>query len=182
MWGTSYFYTAQRKRSAEACCELKDNLHFSSAQLKDLHSHIAVRAVVSKCAPLLLEGDEVPDGHHGVIRHIEVEQFHTGEGVESIELTRRSCEILSHKEAVWGKYKAHHSHLILKKGLWLILLLSLKHKTLNEDHYLILSVMTSFSLSLANRLEARSSKYVIRPLNVFKRSWERYMYAGSRSA
>lgn len=49
-----------------------------------LHCHIAVWAAVSKRAPLLLEGDEVPDGHHCVFRHTEVEQLHTGEGVESI--------------------------------------------------------------------------------------------------
>lgn len=65
-----------------------------------LHSHVAVRAAVSKCAPLLLEGDEVPYGHHGVVRHIEVEQFHTGEGVESIQFTRRAGEVFSHKKAI----------------------------------------------------------------------------------
>lgn len=49
-----------------------------------LHCHIAVWAAVSKRAPLLLEGDEVPNSHHCVFRHTEVEQLHTGEGVESI--------------------------------------------------------------------------------------------------
>jgi len=68
-----------------------------------LHCHIAVWTAVPKCAPLLLEGDEVPYGHHGVVRHIEVEQFHTGEGVESIQLTRRTGEVFSHKKAVCGE-------------------------------------------------------------------------------
>lgn len=68
-----------------------------------LHSHIAVWAAVPKCASLLLEGDEVPYSHHGVVRHIEVEQFHTGEGVESIQLTRRTGEVFSHEKAICGE-------------------------------------------------------------------------------
>lgn len=72
-------------------------------KLDVLHSHVAVWAAVSKRAALLLEGDEVPYGHHGVIRHIEVEQFHTRKGVESIQLTRRAGEVFSHKKAVCGK-------------------------------------------------------------------------------
>lgn len=67
-----------------------------------LHCHVAVGAAVPKRAPLFLEGDEVPYGHHGVVRHIEVEQFHTGEGVESIQLTRRAGEVFSHKKAICG--------------------------------------------------------------------------------
>lgn len=68
--------------------------------MSSLHSHIAVWATVSKRAPLLLKGDEVPYGHHGVVRHIEVEQFHTCKGVESIQLTRRAGEVFSHKKAI----------------------------------------------------------------------------------
>lgn len=68
-----------------------------------LHGHVAVWAAVPKRAPLLLEGDEVPYGHHRVFRHIEVEQFHTGEGVESVQLTRRTGEIISHKKAICGE-------------------------------------------------------------------------------
>lgn len=68
-----------------------------------LHCHVAVGAAVPERAALLLEGDEVPDGHHCVFRHIEVEQFHTGEGVESIQLTRRTGEIISHKKAICGE-------------------------------------------------------------------------------
>lgn len=48
------------------------------------HCHIAVRTAVSKGSPLLLKGNEVPDGHHGVIRHVEVEQLHAGEGTEGV--------------------------------------------------------------------------------------------------
>lgn len=48
------------------------------------HCHIAVRTAVSKGSPLLLKGNEVPDGHHGVIRHVEVEQLHAGEGAECV--------------------------------------------------------------------------------------------------
>lgn len=73
------------------------------ASLILLHCHVAVRAAVPERAALLLEGDEVPDGHHCVFRHIEVEQFHTGEGVESIQLTRRTGEIISHKKAICGE-------------------------------------------------------------------------------
>ena len=68
-----------------------------------LHGHVAVWAAVPECAPLLLEGDEVPYGHHGVVRHVEVEQFHTGEGVESIQLTRRTGEVFGHKKAICGE-------------------------------------------------------------------------------
>lgn len=68
-----------------------------------LHGHVAVGAAVSKRAPLLLEGDEVPYGHHGVVRHIEVEQLHAGEGVESVQLTRRAGEVLGHKKAICGE-------------------------------------------------------------------------------
>ncbi len=71
-----------------------------SVKLIVLHSHIAVWAAVSKCATLLLEGDEVPYGHHGVVRHIEVEQFHTRKGVESIQFSRRTGEVFSHKKAI----------------------------------------------------------------------------------
>lgn len=72
----------------------------NSTEVGVSHSHVAVRAAVSKRAPLLLEGDEIPYGHHGVVRHIEVEQFHTGEGVESTQFTRRAGEVFSHKKAI----------------------------------------------------------------------------------
>lgn len=65
-----------------------------------LHSHVAVGAAVPERAPLLLEGDEVPYGHHGVVRHIEVEQLHTGEGVESVQLARRAGEVFGHEKAI----------------------------------------------------------------------------------
>lgn len=68
-----------------------------------LHSHVAVGAAVSERAPLLLEGDEVPHGDHGVVRHVEVKQLHTGEGLESAQLTRRPGEILGHKKAICGR-------------------------------------------------------------------------------
>lgn len=76
-----------------------------AANIADLHGHVAVWAAISKRAPLLLEGDEVPNGHHGVVRHIEVEQLHTGEGVKSTELTRRTGEVLGHKKAIWRGQK-----------------------------------------------------------------------------
>lgn len=66
-----------------------------------LHCHVAVRAAVSKGAPLLLEGDEVPYSHHGVVRHIEVEELHACKGFESTQLTRRAGEVFSHKKAIW---------------------------------------------------------------------------------
>lgn len=68
-----------------------------------LHSHVAVGAAVSERAALLLEGDEVPHGDHGVVRHVEVEQLNTGEGLESAQLTRRPGEILGHKKAICGR-------------------------------------------------------------------------------
>lgn len=67
-----------------------------------LHGHIPVRAAVSECAPLLLEGNEVPDGHHGVLRHVEVEQLHAGEGAEGVQFARGPGEIISHEEAICG--------------------------------------------------------------------------------
>ena len=77
-----------------------------------LHGHVAVRAAVSERAPLLLEGDEVPYGHHGVVRHIEVKQFHAGERVERIQFPRRSGEVFGHKKAICGERKkksmCHH--------------------------------------------------------------------------
>lgn len=70
-----------------------------------LHCHVAVGAAVSEGAPLFLEGDEVPHGHHGVVRHVEVEQLHAGEGFESAQLARRAGEVFSHEKAVCGEQK-----------------------------------------------------------------------------
>lgn len=75
----------------ERCCD----------KLLALHCHIAVWAAVSEGAALLLEGDEVPYSHHGVVRHIEVKQFHTRKGFESTQLTRRAGEVLGHKKAIF---------------------------------------------------------------------------------
>lgn len=91
-----------------------------------LHRHIAVRAAVSKGATLLLESDEVPYSHHGVVRHIEVKQFHARKRFESTQLTRRAGEVFSHKKAICreqnrrklplniceGKHKGHRRCLI----------------------------------------------------------------------
>jgi len=49
---------------------------------------------------LLLEGDEVPNSHHSVFRHIEVEQLHAGKRAVGIELARRPGEIVSYKQAI----------------------------------------------------------------------------------
>lgn len=87
------FFKAGHLQIAQRCIILANTV---------LHCHIAVGAAVPKRAPLFLEGDEVPYGHHGVVRHIEVEQFHAGEGVESIQLTRRAGEVFSHKKAICG--------------------------------------------------------------------------------
>lgn len=70
-----------------------------------LHCHVAVGAAVSKGAPLFLEGDEVPHGHHGVVRHVEVEQLHAGEGFESAQLARRAGEVLGHEKAICGEQR-----------------------------------------------------------------------------
>lgn len=84
--------------------KLQTKHHFWGGGVKqsgiDLHGDIAIGAAVSEGTALFLEGNEVPYGHYGVVRHIEVEQFHTGEGVESTELTRRSGEVFSHKKAI----------------------------------------------------------------------------------
>lgn len=68
-----------------------------------LHGHVAVGAAVSERAALLLEGDEVPHGDHGVVRHVEVKQLHTGEGLERAQLARRPGEVLGHEEAICGR-------------------------------------------------------------------------------
>lgn len=70
-----------------------------------LHCHVAVGAAVSKGAPLFFEGDEVPHGHHGVVRHVEVEQLHAGEGFESAQLARRAGEVFGHEEAICGEQR-----------------------------------------------------------------------------
>lgn len=71
-----------------------------------LHCHVAVGAAVSEGASLLLEGDEVPHGHHGVVRHVEVEQLHAGEGFESAQLARRAGEVFGHEKAICGATEA----------------------------------------------------------------------------
>lgn len=68
-----------------------------------LHRNVAVGAAVSKGAALLLEGDEVPHSDHGVVRHVEVKQLHTGEGLEGAQLTRRSGEVLGDEKAICGR-------------------------------------------------------------------------------
>lgn len=49
---------------------------------------------------MLLEGDEVPNSHHGVFRHVEVEQLHAGKRAVGVELARRPGEIVSYKQAI----------------------------------------------------------------------------------
>lgn len=67
-----------------------------------LHRDVAVGAAVPEGAPLLLEGDEVPHSDHGVVRHVEVEQLHAGEGLESTQLPGRPGEVLGHEKAICG--------------------------------------------------------------------------------
>lgn len=71
----------------------------------DLHRHVAVGATVSEGASLFLEGDEVPHGHHGVVRHVEVKQLHAGEGFESAQLARRAGEVFGHEKAICGEQR-----------------------------------------------------------------------------
>lgn len=71
-----------------------------------LHCHVAVGAAVTEGAPLLLEGDEVPHGHHGVVGHVEVEQLHAGEGLEGAQLARRAGEVLGHEKAICGEQRS----------------------------------------------------------------------------
>lgn len=70
--------------------------------LVNSHCHVAVWAAVSESAPLLLKGDEVPNSHHGVFRHVEVEELHAGKGVVGVELARRPGEIVGYKQAIYG--------------------------------------------------------------------------------
>lgn len=51
---------------------------------------------------MLLKGDEVPNSHHGVFRHVEVEELHAGKGAVGVELARRPGEIVSYKQAIYG--------------------------------------------------------------------------------
>ena len=66
------------------------------------HGHVPVGAAVAERAALLLEGDEVPDGDHRVVRHVEVEELYAGEGPVGTQLARRSGEIIRHEKAIWG--------------------------------------------------------------------------------
>lgn len=71
-----------------------------------LHRHVAVGAAVPEGAALLLEGDEVPHSDHAVVRHVEVKQLHTGEGLEGAQLARRSGEVLGDEKAIYGEAQA----------------------------------------------------------------------------
>lgn len=66
------------------------------------HCHVAVRTAVSKGAPLFLEGDEVPNSHHSVFRHVEMEELHAGKGAVGVKLARRPGEIVSYEQAIYG--------------------------------------------------------------------------------
>lgn len=79
-------------------------LSFNKRKIKldVLHCHIAVWAAVSEGAPLFLEGDEIPYSHHGVFRHIEVEELHARKGFESTQLAGRAGEVFRHKKAICG--------------------------------------------------------------------------------
>lgn len=91
---------AHNRRKASSLTQATSEKERCCDDLLVLHCHVAVWAAVSKGAPLFLEGDEVPYSHHGVIRHIEVKQFHTRKGFESTQLTRRAGEVLGHKKAI----------------------------------------------------------------------------------
>lgn len=64
------------------------------------HSDATVWALVPKCATLLLEGDEVPDGDDCVLGDVEVEELNAGKGAEWAELAWCAGEVVGHKEPV----------------------------------------------------------------------------------